>query len=510
MRGGRGSRRAGDLPSGGTAQQELRPPTTAKVRSNSIRIPHSTFRIKYLPIDSCIQFLFQLDGTHIVTVEGLRPDGQLNPVQQAMVQCHGSQCGFCTPGFVMSMTGLLEESGELDEDGLRTGLTGNLCRCTGYTPIIESGLQCNEAEHERLHELYRSEPMVTEFARFRDQPVQLESEWFGEPHIAACPTTLAGALDFLAEHPNATIVAGATDIGVRVNKTGRIPAAILDLNRIPNLDQVRIENDELIAGARASWTDILNILPVPSPRRGWEQTSTGDPKSLERSAVVACEALGRGEEAGTSQVEESVPPGLEEFANVLSVFGAPQIRHVGTLAGNIANASPIADSLPFLFVMEATLTLASRDSAREVNINNFYHGYKQLELKPGELITEVRIPLPATDELLRLYKVTRRRDLDISGFTAAIRLRLDGADNITRAAIALGAVGPTVLRARRAEQFLLGQPFTEETMQAAADIAVTEITPITDVRGSANYRRQLTRNVFQKFYHQHQADLAPA
>jgi xanthine dehydrogenase small subunit len=158
--------------------------------------------------------------------------------------------------------------------------------------------------------------------------------------------------------------------------------------------------------------------------------------------------------------------------------------------------------------MEARLTLARSASAvrstREVNINDFYLGYKQLDLKPGELITEVRIPLPEADEHLRLYKVTRRRDLDISGFTAAIRLRLSENDIITHASIALGAVGPTVLRPSRTEQFLIGKRLTEETMQAAGDHALEEITPIDDVRGSANYRRQLTRNVFLKFYHQHE------
>ena len=426
--------------------------------------PSAPPQISYLPVDSCIQFLFQLDGTHIVTVEGLRPDGQLNPVQQAMVNCHGSQCGFCTPGFVMAMTGLLEETDEVDESQLRTGLTGNLCRCTGYTPIIEAGLRCNDAEHERLSELYPPAPMLTEFERLRADPITLQAEWFGEPHIAACPTTLAGALEFLAAHPTATIVAGATDIGVRVNKTGRIPPVILDLNRIPGLDGVRVENNELIAGARASWTALLATCDLAVP----------------------------------------------EFGRILAVFGAPQIRHVGTLAGNIANASPIADSLPFLYVMEATLVIASAAGRREVNINDFYFGYKKLDLKPGELIAEVRIPLPAEDDLLRLYKVTRRRDLDISGFTAALRLRLSENDAITHASIALGAVGPTVLRARRTEQFLIGKPLNEGTMQAAGDMAVEEITPIDDVRRTAHYRRQLTRNIFLKFYHQTQATLAPA
>ena len=194
---------------------------------------------------------------------------------------------------------------------------------------------------------------------------------------------------------------------------------------------------------------------------------------------------------------------------MLQLFGAPQIRHVGTIAGNIANASPIADSLPFLFVMEATLVLASQSGRREVNINEFYHGYKKLELKPGELIVEVRILLPAADELLQLYKVSRRRDLDISGFTAAVRMQLDG-ESIKQASIAFGAVGPTVLRAKQTERFLVGEPLTLETMQTAGDIAVSEVTPIDDVRGSAEYRRQLTRNVLLKFYHQTQSRLTPA
>lgn len=496
---GRGSRRAEELPTG-------------TINSNGQEVPQKTAHcppptapsLRYLPIDSCIQFLFQLDGAHIVTVEGLGPPGRLNPVQQAMIDCHGSQCGFCTPGFVMSMSGLLEECDEFEEEGLRTGLTGNLCRCTGYTQIIESGLRCNEADHERLNDLYPPEAMLADFDQLRDEPVQLEAEWFGEYHIVACPASLAGALDFLAENPSATIVAGATDIGVRVNKTGRIPPAILDLNRIDQLAHVCIEDNTLIAGARATWTDVLNALNPPPSKGG-----------ARGGIATALDVPSTNGHANAEDPSPNLSPqggGTQEFAKILSIFGAPQIRHVGTIAGNIANASPIADSLPFLFVMEASLALASRGATREVNINNFYQGYKQLDLEPGELITEVRIPLPSDADRLRLYKVSRRRDLDISSLTAAIRLRLsdDDSELISHASIALGAVGPTVIRPRRAEQFLLGQPFTEQTMQAAATIAVEEITPITDVRGAADYRRQLVRNIFRKFYHQYESETAGA
>jgi xanthine dehydrogenase small subunit len=501
----------------GGARGEINEHSEASLASTAdatIRNPQSPFRTKYLPIDSCIQFLFQLDGTHIVTVEGLGPPGHLNPVQQALVDCHGSQCGFCTPGFVMSMTGLLEECDELDTETLGAGLTGNLCRCTGYTQIIESGLECNVAELARLTDLYPPEVMLADFEQLGDEPVQLAAEWFAESHIASCPTSLNDALAFLAAHQTATIVAGATDLGVRINKTGRLPETILDLNRIEELATVRLENNTLIAGARATWTDVLAVLNPP-PSKGGARGGISDDGDFEsRNADISSE-----------NPSPNLSPrgrGINEFAKILALFGAPQIRHVGTIAGNIANASPIADSLPFLYVMETRLALASRGATRELNINNFYKGYKQLDLGPAELITEVRIPLPTDADLLRLYKVSRRRDLDISSLTAAIRVRLsdpppskggarggindfNGAEDprqISSASIALGAVGPTVIRPRRAEQFLLHQPFTEQTMQAAADIAVEEITPITDVRGAANYRRQLVRNIFRKFYHQ--------
>lgn len=473
----------------------------------------------YRPVDACIQFMFQLDGTHVVTVEGLRRNGSLNRVQQAMIDCHGSQCGFCTPGFVMSMTGLLEQADALDEPNLRHGLTGNLCRCTGYTPIIDAGLHCDGAEHDRLSNLYPAAPILADFNKGATDAIEIAGSTGDAAQRVACPTTLDDALAFLAANPTARLVAGATDVGVRANKSGRLPDTILDLNRIAELDFVEVTDAELRCGARATWTSILDAVSDPPPSKGREQPSTvasgdraqGGSPSAVRGGTPDRRLNGKHESTPTPLTHplSSGERGRSEFARILSIFGAPQIRHVGTIGGNIANASPIADSLPLLFVMDATLTLASAGGRREVNINKFYRGYKQLDLNPGELIAEIRVPLPADDDLLRLYKVSRRRDLDISTFTAAIRLRLSG-DEITDARIAYGGVGPVVLRAPRTEEFLAGQPFTLETMQAAGAIAVEEITPITDVRGAADYRRQLARNVLLKFYHQHQGELTTA
>lgn len=414
--------------------------------------------IKYSAVDSCIQFLFQLDGTHIVTIEGLAKAGGLSGIQQAMVDCHGSQCGFCTPGFVMTMTAMSENGCAANSETLKYGLTGNLCRCTGYTDIIEAGRAASEGEQQRLAELFPPAPILEDFATRASELVLLSE---GKDQLICCPDSMDGVLEFLGENPTALIISGATDIGVRVNKGLRLPNKILDLNRISELTNIELKDGKLLIGARASWT-----------------------------AVEAA-------------YQDFVPA----FHRILNVFGSPQIRNVGTIGGNIINASPIADSLPFLHVMEAELVLRSKAGGeRAVNINNFYHGYKKFDLQAGELLTQIRVPLPDAGDILGLYKVSRRRDLDISSFTAAIRLRLDG-NIISQAAIAFGAVGPVVLRARDTELFMTGREFIESTFTEAGEHALAEVTPISDVRGSADYRFQLTRNVLLKFFLENQPEV---
>jgi xanthine dehydrogenase small subunit len=416
-------------------------------------------RFDYRPVDSCIQWMFQLDGTHVVTIEGLGNNGQLTPVQEAMIRCHGSQCGFCTPGFIVAMTGLLEERERACEDDWRQGLTGNLCRCTGYVPILEAGLAVDVDAVRRVNETYLPAAMLSDVIAAAGDPIAVDSNNVGRTRRFFGPTSLAGAIEVLGDHPQAKIVAGATDVGVQLNKGVIDPDVFLDLNRVAELRGAKLESNGtggvLVAGARATWTEIAALC------------------------------------------EEAVP----EFYKIISVFGSPQIRHVGTIGGNIINASPIADSLPFLFVAEAELELASAGGRRMVPITEFYQGYKKFDLRPSELLIGVRVPHPCPGDLLRLFKVSRRRDLDISTFTAAIWLRLDG-ETIAEARVAFGAVGPTVIRARRTEAFLLGKAFDETTMLAAGDVAVSEVTPISDVRGSADYRLQLTRNVLLKFYHE--------
>ena len=419
--------------------------------------------LRYVSIDACIRFMFQLDGCHIVTVEGLagpqpagmKPTECLTGVQQAMVDCHGSQCGFCTPGFVVAMTGILEENDQPDEEEWRRGLTGNLCRCTGYSPIVAAGKQANLAAPKRMNDIYPPAEMLQKFADESEEPIEINHD----DRTVFCPTTLKDAAEFLGEHPDATIVAGATDMGVRFNK-GALDAKVwLDLNRVDELAHFEVTDDAIVAGARATWADF----------------------------------------------EDATAELVPEFHNIVSVFGSPQIRHVGTIGGNLINASPIADSMPFMFVCDTELTLTSSAGSRTVNINDFYSGYKKFDLKPGELLSNIRIPLPAADATLRLYKVSRRHDMDISSFTAAILIGADG-DEITSAKIAYGAVGPVVLRLPKTEAYLVGRPLTRETMGAAGDIAVGEITPLTDVRGGKDFRLQLAKNVLVKFWAQWDVD----
>jgi xanthine dehydrogenase small subunit len=301
--------------------------------------------------------------------------------------------------------------------------------------------------------------MLRDFAAAAGDRIDVNANVFGQQGHLCSPTDLADGLKFLDRHPTATIVAGATDIGVQINKGVLSPAVVLDLNRIEELEGATIERDGgnamLVAGARVDWSEIERLC------------------------------------------RDDVP----ELSRIISAFGSPQIRHMGTLGGNIINASPIADSLPFLFVMEAELELQSVRGRRTVPITEFYRCYKQFDLRPGELLVRIAVPLPVENQHLRLYKVSRRRDLDISTFTAAVMLEFEG-DRVADAHIALGGVGPTVVRARKSEAFLRGKALTESVMRSVGDVAAGEVAPISDVRGTADYRSQLTRNVFLKYYHQ--------
>jgi xanthine dehydrogenase small subunit len=417
-------------------------------------------RWRYPALDACIQFLYQLDGTHVVTVEGLSRDASLHPVQDALVRCHGSQCGFCTPGFVVTLAGQLEArsaseaSDALDIDEIRDALTGNLCRCTGYVQIVDACASIDPRVVARLGELYPEEEIAADLRLHRDEAVQVDAVVDGRTRTVFIPVRVEDAVEFKNAEPASVIVSGATDLGVLCNKRRIEPTTILCLGRVESFTDAVIDAGRLECGAGATW-----------------------------STIERC-------------VEESVP----QLHAVLDRFGSSQIRNAATIGGNLANASPIADSLPFLFVLGAEIELVGASGTRRVGIEDFYLGYKKIDLRPDEIIARVSTPLPTPGEELELYKVSRRRDLDISTFTAAVLVREENG-RIENARIAYGGVGPVVVRLPAAEAVLVGRPFTEETFLEAGRVARTEIAPISDVRGSAAFRLQLAENILLKFYH---------
>jgi xanthine dehydrogenase small subunit len=399
----------------------------------------------FVPVNSCILALAQLDGASVVTVEGLKNGAALHPVQESMIACHGAQCGYCTPGFVVAMAGLFESRDRVDEKDVRDGLTGNLCRCTGYEPIIKAALAIDGAAAPKLRDRYPELP---------DEPGGVAIEADGR--LFCAPATLEEAVAFKRDHQPCTIVQGGTDVGVWVNKRAFTAPAMLFLGKIAGLDELRVEED-------AAGTQIL-----------------------------------AGANVSLARFEDFIRERIPELAKILAIFGSPQIKYAGTLAGNVANGSPIGDTLPYLFASGAQLELTGEHGTRTLPIDRFYLGYKKFDLRPEEIVTRIRIPV--VQDVVRLYKVSRRKDLDISAFTAAIRLRVDGGA-IADPRIVYGGVGPLVLRLPQTESFLAGKPPRLDVFEQAGRIARREVTPISDVRGSADYRLQLAENILPKFWY---------
>jgi xanthine dehydrogenase small subunit len=404
--------------------------------------------LDYKPVCSCIQYLFQLDGTHIITVEGLAYGSDLNPVQEAMVRCHGAQCGFCTPGFVVSMCALLDERRDLTDQDLRRGLVGNLCRCTGYASILEAGRSVDTSRVRPLRSLYATETIAAELSRANAASLLLTA---GE-HVLFKPTTVQEAVAFKDAHADCTIFSGGTDLGVQLNKGLREVHSVLSTRSLTMLEYIDIADGELRVGAGAS----------------------------------------------IAALEEAAKEHLPEYGQMLEWFGSRPIKNAATIGGNIANGSPIGDSMPGLFVLNGEVEMTGLKGSRRVNINEFYTGYKRHVITRDELITRVYIPLPASTDFFRVYKISKRKDLDISTFMAAFWMR-PAAGRIADIRIAYGGVGPTIERLRRTEDFLRGKSPSEETFQAVGAIACEEIRPIADVRGSADFRMQLARNILLKF-----------
>jgi len=351
----------------------------------------------------------------------------------------------------VAMCSMFDCGAKVDRPAVKEARSGKLCRCTGYISIIDSALAVDAQKFVKFNKQYPNEEMVQAFKKHVHEPAQIED---GE-RVVSVPALLDQAVAFKKEHPGATIISGGTDVCVNMNKRAFTPQFLLSTGNLPDMSAVKLEGNRLEVGARVTL------------------------RALEQ------------------YVKELIP----ELYKVLFVFGSPQIRYAGTLAGNIANASPIADTLPFLYIMDAELEVVGSRGVRRIKIDSFYKGYKLLALEPDEMITRISIPVPAKDELLKLFKVSKREHLDISSFAAAVRMKNVGG-TIKDPVIAYGGVGPMIIRLKKTEAFLQNKPFTLETFSQAGPIARREITPISDVRGTKDFRYQLAENILIKFFYE--------
>ncbi|HWP12030.1 MAG TPA: xanthine dehydrogenase small subunit [Ramlibacter sp.] len=412
--------------------------------------------IRYRAINSCIRLAHSVDGMALWTAEDLpAADGSLHPAQQAMVQFHGSQCGFCTPGFVMSLFAMYQNhvrrGRSISRALAQEELSGNLCRCTGYRPILQAAQQM-----ERLPPVAVDETKLRRQLKcLQDMPAELDSVRPGRTKVPAylSPRSLRALLAARAAHPQAQIVAGCTDVGLWVTKMHMQFPMVLDVTQVEELRQVEPYDHHIAIGAAVTLTDAFDALVAQRPQ-------------------------------------------LKTFANR---FGGLPVRNAGTMGGNVANGSPIGDSMPLLIALRANVVLMSARGHREMPLEDFYTGYRKTVLAADEVLAWIKVPRPGSGEFLRAYKISKRYDDDISAVCLVLGMNVEN-NVVAQISIGAGGVAPTPARAARTESFLLGKPWSQDTALRAANELRAEFQPIADMRASAEYRSEVLGNLVQRFW----------
>ena len=419
-------------------------------------------RLVYESVNACIRFLGSLDGCHVVTIEHLRGEnGNLHPVQQAMVDFHGSQCGFCTPGFVMSLYGLWMVSPEPSDAAIEKALQGNLCRCTGYEAIMRAARAISDYGKAAKDPLLAERKAITaRLGALRDGTRVEVGEGKNRFVIPADVDDLA---DVLEAEPTATVVAGSTDVGLWVTKQMRDIAPAVFIANIDGLHSMSEDKGVISIGAGVTYTEAFETLSKRIP------------------------ALGP----------------------LIDRLGGEQVRNMGTIGGNIANGSPIGDTPPPLIALGATLTLRKGNKRRTIPLQEFFIAYGKQDRAPGEFVEAVHVPVPAKGDHFAAYKVTKRRDEDITASLGAFWLKLGKDGTVVDLRIAYGGMAATPKRASAVEKALLGQPWNEETVEAAMARYADDFTPLTDMRATAEYRALVAKNLLLRFYAETTGTKAP-
>ena len=390
-------------------------------------------------VNACLLTLPHLNGADVLTVEGLADGDGLDPVQAAMADGDGTQCGYCTPGFVMALYALRRGGEEIDPETVHDALAGNLCRCTGYRPIVDAAVKaCAETGPGGGRE---------------HAPARVTERYEAGGQAFLSPVSLAEMAEALAGNPDAYILAGGTDLGLLAAKERQKLPIVIHTGRVAELLEIRDEPDFLEFGAAVTYTDALPLIGRDYP----------------------------------------------SFATLIRRIGSRQIRNMGTIGGNIGNASPIGDTPPCLIALDATLSLHSRDGSRHMPIEDFFLDYRKTDLRPGEFIRSVRIPKLRDGEAFRTYKISKRYDQDISSVIGAYRLAVaDG--SVRDARIAYGGMAATPKRARACEAAVTGSAWSEDALMEAARAVDEDFEPLSDHRASAAYRSMVAKNLFARLW----------
>ncbi|GAB2800086.1 xanthine dehydrogenase small subunit [Halomonas shantousis] len=419
--------------------------------------PDETGELHYHSANACITPAHQLQGCHLVTVEGLSRGDALHPAQAAIVDCHASQCGFCTPGIVMSLFTLHEQQrripAPLSQQRLEAALGGNLCRCTGYRPIRDAALSMSEAVDTRP--IWADDPdLARNIAALRQAAAQEPpSETSSDLGHFVAPRTLDQLREIKRKRPEARLVAGATDLWLETTQQLNPLTELIDVRRVAELNDLEETPDGWWIGAAVTYSRLEPLLAAHYPA----------------------------------------------FARLLQRLGSAQVRNRGTLGGNIANASPIGDTPPVLLTLKARLALAGPDGSRELPLEDFFLGYKKTALAEGEFIRAIFLPRSAQNQQLEVWKLSKRREDDISTLLGAFGWCLE--NNVLRdVRLAFGGMAAIPRRATRAEAVLEGQEPTPETFAAAKAALRGEFQPLSDVRGSSEYRLTAAANLLERLY----------
>ncbi len=417
--------------------------------------------IRYRAVNSCIQFLPTLDGKQLITVEDLSSgagqlqDRQIHAVQQAMVEQHGSQCGFCTPGFVMSLFSMFHDQPEKEttRTDIDLGLAGNLCRCTGYAPIVRAAQQVLTAR--RSDQFTEDEEQTAKLLRSIQPDGSLAIDHADRQFYA--PRSSDELCNLLQQHPQAVMVAGATDVGLWVNKQLRVLDTLIYLGHVAELQVLQDDGKHLRIGAAVTYTDAIQAIAAHYPA----------------------------------------------FGPLIERIGASQVRNAGTIGGNIANGSPIGDMPPGLIAAGARLVLRSAEGERIIALEDFFIAYGQQDLRSGEFVEQILLPIPQPEpqpgRIFATYKISKRFEQDISAVCVAFSLQIDNG-TITAARICYGGMAETPKRASHCEQALQGQPWEQASIDRAMLALTDDFTPISDMRASAQYRMQVAQNLLQRCY----------